>query len=526
MSAVEETIQPKAAARASGKSTLDSIVAFFSSVRFGVSLLIALVVLSMVGMLIIQQNVDGFDSYYASLTPAEKLVFGSLGLFDIYHSWYYNGMLLILSLNIVLASIDRFPSAWSYIVKPKLIATRDFLLKEPTHATFTLDETDEDSALKRIETAFATLGFKPVVSVAKNIEYGTDASGQKDFSAVKERVQKVVFGQKGKWNRIGAYIVHVALLTLFLGHFLALQTGFDADVRMIPGDENDRIQMIAFDVDKKEKFDVQLPFSIACLDIEQKLIDQRGGIDVSNTLDWRTRIKINDPEYGETVADVALNKPFTYRGYRFFQAQTIPVGNARNIKLDLTSQTDGSVQALEIPRLGSATLADGTLVEYEDFQPDFVFGQDGKPDSKTGDYNNPVAVLGVTPPGGERTRVFAFAANVDNIPVGAPKLGYKWKLASFEKSPFAHVLSIKYDPYSGAFIAWYFGGFGLIGALAFVFLIAHRRLWVVLEKNSFGTFDVVMGGNTNRNHVAFEDKFNKLVEQIRGSGRDESDARA
>ena len=208
------------------------------------------------------------------------------------------------------------------------------------------------------------------------------------------------------------------------------------------------------------------------------------------------------------------------RGYRFFQAQTLPVGNARTISLDLTSQSDGSVQRIDIPRLGSTTLPDGTRVEYEDFQPDFVFGPDGKPDSKTGDYNNPVAVLGVTPPGGERTRVFAFAGNVENMPVGAPKAGYKWKLAAFEKSPFAHVLSIKYDPYSGAFIAWYFGGFGLMGALVFVFLIAHKRMWAIVERNSFGGFDVVLGGDTNRNHVAFEDKFNKLAEQIKGSERE------
>lgn len=37
----------------------------------------------MIGMLIIQQNVQGFDAYFASLTPAEKLVYGSLGFFDI-----------------------------------------------------------------------------------------------------------------------------------------------------------------------------------------------------------------------------------------------------------------------------------------------------------------------------------------------------------------------------------------------------------------------------------------------------------
>ena len=523
MSAAEETIQPEAVAKTRGMSVLDRAVGFFSSVRFGVTLLIILVILSMIGMLIVQQNVDGFDSYYASLTPAEKTVFGSLGFFDIYYSWYYNALLLVLSLNIVLASIDRFPAAWAYIARPKLTATREFLLKQPTSSSFTLAASNESEAIERISAGFAASGFKPIVTESRTSEYGIDASGNKDFSVLKERTQKVIFGQAGKWNRIGAYIVHVALLTLFLGHFVALQTGFDADVRMIPGDESDRIQMIRFDLDKKEKFDVQLPFSIACLDIEQKLIDQRGGIDVSNTLDWRTRIKVNDPEYGETVADVALNKPFTYRGYRFFQAQTIPVGNARNITLELTSQSDGSVHKADIPRLGSTTLADGTRVEYEDFQPDFVFGPGGRPDSKTGDYKNPVAVLGVTPPGGERTRVFAFAGNVDNIPVGAAKAGYKWKLAAFEKAPFAHVLSIKYDPYSGAFIAWYFGGIGLMGALVFVFLISHRRVWAVVEPNPFGGYEVVVGGDTNRNHVAFEDKFGKLVEQITGSAR-ETDA--
>lgn len=520
MSTAEETLNPKPAARETGTSFIDRTIAFFSSVRFGVSLLVILVILSMIGMLIVQQNVDGFDSYYASLTPSERLVFGKLGFFDIYHSWYYNGLLLILSLNIVLASIDRFPTAWAYIIRPKLTATKAWLLSQQPSETFTMTAANKEAAVAAIESAFKRSGYKSVVSETKTTEYGVDETGKKDFSVVNEKQHTVIFGQTGKWNRIGAYLVHVSLLTLFLGHFVALQTGFDADVRMIPGDENDKIQMIHFDLDKKEKFDVQLPFSIACLDIEQKLIDQRAGIDVTNTLDWRTRIKINDPERGETIADVSLNNPYTYRGYRFFQAQTIPVGNARNISIQLTSQADGSQINVEIPRLGSTTLADGTKIEYEDFQPDFVFGPDGKPDSRTGDYNNPVAVLGVTQPGGERIRVFAFAANVDNMPVGAPKAGYKWKLTAFEKSPFAHVLSIKYDPYSGAFIAWYFGGFGLIGALAFVFLFGHRRVWAIVEPNQLGTYDVTIGGNTNRNHVAFEDKFSKLIDQIKGENSD------
>lgn len=517
MSAIEETIKVKPAVRDIRKPLLNRAVDFLSSVRFGVSLLIVLVVLSMIGMLVIQQNVQGFDSYYASLTPAEKLVFGSLGLFDIYHSWYFNFVLLILSLNIILASIDRFPSAWAYLVQPKLTATKDWLLNREQHSTFIVNATDKRDLIEKIRARVASDGYKTSITEGAVTEYATDENGKKNFDQQIVRSQTVVFGEKGKYNRLGAYIVHVALLTLFLGHFVALQTGFDADVRMIPGDKSDSIEMVEFNLDKKEKFAVQIPFSIECTDIQQKLIDQNGSIDINNTMDWRTQIRIDDPEYGVTTADVSLNKPYSYRGYRFFQASAITMGSARTIDLQLTSQTDGSQQGISLPRLGETTLADGTKVEYEEFLPDFSFNAEGKPDTRSGEYNNPVALLGVTPPGGERVRVFAFAGNVgENMPVGAPKAGYKWKLADYEKSPFAHVLSIKYDPFNGAFIAWYFGGIGLMGALVFVFAFAHRRVWALVENIGPNAYEVTLGGDANRNQAAFEEHFAKLSDRVAG----------
>jgi len=475
------------------------VVEFLSQVKFGVVLLCILVFLSFLGMVIIQQNVNGFDAYYASRTPAEKTVFGALGLFDIYYSWYFKGLLLLLSLNIVLASIDRFPSAWSYISKPKLNGTKKWLLARHSNAVIHINSDDEKSAAEKIAETFKKNGLKPTISEKNGATY--------------------VFGENGKWNRLGAYIVHVALLTLFLGHFVALQTGFDADVNMSPGQVSNEIQLIRFNLDKKERFAVGLPFTITCTDIQQKLIDPGGSIETFNTLDWRTQIKINDPAYGETIADVSLNKPFSYRGYRFFQAQTVPVGNARTMALELTAQTEGAKpQIINLERNGTTKLEDGTLIAYEAFLPDFVFNN-GKPDTKSGKYNNPVAVLQVTPPEGEKTRVFAFAGNTaENIPVGAPKAGYKWKLKEFEKTPLAHVLSIKYDPFNGAFIAWYFGGIGLIFALSFVFFISHKRIWAMIEKKELSdNYEIVLGGDTNRNHFGFEDKFKKVVKDLDNS---------
>lgn len=519
MSAAEETIKATEISKSKGTPVVNRFLDFMSSVRLGVVLLCILVVLSMIGMLIIQQNVQGFEPYYASLTPAEKLVFGYLGFFDIYYSWYFNLLLLVLSLNIVLASIDRFPSAWSYISRPKLVSTRGWLLNQKENATLTASFRNEKKTAEKIRQVFEANGFKAQVSSSKRVEYAIGEDGKKNFSDTVTREDLCVFGQAGRINRMGPYIVHVALLTLFLGNFVANQTGFDADVRMIPGTTTDKIQMIKYDLDKKEKFDVQLPFSMTTTEIQQSLIDSKGAIDVTNTLDWRTQMKVDDPLYGSQIADISMNKPFNYRGYRFFQAQFVNVGNARSITLELKPQNGGEAEKIQIQRTGSAFASDGTNIEYEEFLPDFTFNSNGKPDTRSGDYNNPVAVLGVTPPQGTRTRVFAFAAKVaDNIPVGAPKAGFKWRLTDFEKSPFAHILTIKYDPYNAAFIAWYFGGFGLLGALSFVFFFSHKRIWALLEKREDGEITVVLGGHTNRNQIGFQEKFAKIVKEMKMGG--------
>ncbi len=516
MSAAEETFNQQPVTKRRSTPILNQGLDFLSSVKFGVVQLCVLVVLSMIGMVIVQQNVQGFDSYYISLTPSEKLVFGSLGFFDIYHSWYFNVLLLLLSLNIVLASIDRFPTAWKYLVEPKLTATRDWLANQKSAATIQIDASGESVAAEHIKTVFEKHGMKTVVSEAETLEYGVDSQGRKDFSVVKKRRSTVVFGQTGKFNRLGAYIVHVFLLTLFLGHFVALQTGFDADVRMIPGASTDEIQKIEFDLDKKTKVNVKLPFSMECTDIQQRLIDPNGSIDVSNTLDWRTELRIDDPEYGETIADISMNKPFSYRGYRFFQAQTIPVGHGRVINIEATPQNGGPPVAATVKRNGTTDLPDGTTIEYSEFMPDFILGPDGSADTKSGDYNNPVAILNVTPPGGERTRVFAFAQKLaDNMPVGAAKAGYKWRLSEYEKTPLAHVLSIKYDPYDAAFVAWYIGGFGLVGALAFVFFYSHRRIWAHVERDENGILQVVLAADANRNQIALNDKFMKIADDLK-----------
>ncbi len=527
MSAVEESIKREEISKPKAAPIGNRILDFLSSVRFGVVLLCLLVFLSILGMLFIQQNVQGFDASFAMRTPAEKLVYGSLGLFDIYNSWYYNGLLLVLSLNIVLASIDRFPSAWKYISEPKLSATRGWLLNQPQNAVIRIHGNNETEIAQKIQSAFAHNSFSPRITEETSTFYATDDDGKKDFSRTNSKKSLFVFGENGKWNRLGAYVVHVFLLTLFLGHFVANQTGFDADIRLSPdtnqaiqrdfnvAQQTDAIQLIEINLDKQERYNVQLPFTITCTEIEQKLIDPNGSIEINNTIDWRTQIKIDDPAYGQTVADVSLNKPFAYRGYRFFQASAITMGSASSMTLELRPEKEGEKPiSVILKRNETAQLPDGTKIAYNTFLPDFVM-QGGQPSTKSGDYANPAVVLDVTQPNGEMTKIYAFANKLpDNAPINAPKAGYRWRLASYEKSPLAHVLSIKYDPFSAAFIAWYIGGFGLIGALIFVFFFSHKRVWALIDKKGENEFEIVFGGNANRNHLGFEDKFKTIVESL------------
>jgi cytochrome c biogenesis protein len=473
---------------------LNRFLDFISSVRFGVFLLCLLTFLSFLGMIIVQQNVQGFETFYASLTPAEKLVFSSLGFFDIYHSWYYNLCLLILSLNIILASIDRFPTARSYISRPKTTATKPFLLRQMAQATIFENNQDEGKILENVRQILKKFGYQ-----TKDVE---------------KNGQKFVFAESGKWNRMGAYIVHVFLLTLFLGHFVALQTGFDADVRLTPTQETSQIELIRFNLDKQERFNVQLPFTLTCTDIEQQLIDPKGSIEINNTIDWRTQIKIDDPQFGTTVADVQLNKPYSYRGYRFFQASAITEGKARKMTLELTPENGGETQKVELLRNGEATLSNGLKIKYDTFWSDFVVGQESSFDNS---YKNPAVRLRVTTPDGKTDIGYAFAMKVpDNAPIGRPFGGYKFRLAEFEKVPVAHVLSIKYDPFDAAWIAWYIGGTGLMFALVFVFFFSHQRIWVLLEKREDGQkgYELTLGGDANRNTLAFKDKFKKIINSL------------
>ncbi|HEX7312825.1 MAG TPA: cytochrome c biogenesis protein ResB [Pyrinomonadaceae bacterium] len=499
MSAIRETrtnVTVKASAESAGQAKAGvgtRAMDLLSSVRFGVVLLVLLAGACVVGMLVVQVNMEGFDKYYAALTPSQRMLYGALGFFDIYHTWYFNAMLLVLSLNIILSSIDFFPKAWTYVSRKKLDASAHWLSGQEQHATLTLKSESVEAVAERISKAARRLSLKARVSEKHGATF--------------------VFAERGAWNRLGAYAVHVALLLIFVGGFLTARFGHTGQMFLRPGETSaEMTEQIFSEEGKPSQVTLALPFEVECTDIQQKLLERNGAITPMNTLDWLTRIRIKDPERGETEALVQMNRPYDYRGYRFFQSSFTPEGKARQITLGVTPDAGGAAQQVTIHRGASATLPDGTRVEFKDFLPDFTL-EGGRPATASPDYNNPAAVLRVFNSAGQFERAYAFEeGKADAAPMANRAVnGYRFKLAEFERVGDAHILSVQKDP--GASVV-YLGFILLTLTLAAVFLFAHQRVWARIEPRGTNEFEVVIGGNTNRNKLGFEDRFRKLLAAV------------
>lgn len=476
-----------------GESLFSRFLKTLSSVRFGIILLILLAFLCFLGMIIMQQNVDGFERYYAELTPAQKLVYGSFDLFDIYHSWYFNALLLVLSFNIILASIDRFPKTWRSVSKPVLTPPVRWLKDQDQTGSFTIEGESKATIVEKIVETLKTSPWRKIIISEK---------GGKTF----------VFTESGVWNRFAYLAVHVGLLTIFIGGFMTGQLGNTGQMALQPGQTSNEIYDMVAELDQLNQVTKRLPFEITCTDIQQKLIKNDESISASNTIDWLTKIQIKD-ETGTTDAVVQMNRPFDYRGYRFFQASFVAVGRARNINVRLKSADGASVQDITIPRNGTVSLADGTNIRFIDFRGSFSLGKEDL-NEDTSNYPNPAAVLQITPPnGGAAQTAYAFGEKLADIPIAKkPIAGYTYQLVDFEKVADQHILSIQRDP--GANVV-YVGFVLLFLTLVAVFFFSHQRIWAVVEKDTENSFTVTLGGHTNRNESPFGEKFKRFATDLR-----------
>jgi ResB protein required for cytochrome c biosynthesis len=482
-------------------SLIDYFLRLLSSVRFGLIMLGTLLTCCMIGMLIMQINVEGFQKYYNALSPAKRIAFGRLGFFDIYHSWYFSLLLAITGLNIILASIDRFPTAWQYIKKPKLLASPKFI---------------------RAQMFAAEMGYS-----GESGRLAEEIKGKWRCARFRVRVSEgegrtTIFAQRYVWNRLGAYAVHVALLTIFTGGFLTNRYGAGGSMEIEPERVSDRFANLQYTLDGPRASMMTLPFKIECLDLQQTLIRPEGGLDAQNTIDWLSFIRIDDNGRKKDLL-VHLNNVGNYRGYRFFQSQFSPVASARQVVVSFEPIAGGEAVTAKIRRNEIVDVPGIGSVRFVAFYPDFDIADSGFTPIQSGEYSKPFAQLEILTPNGERRAALALGPQAaaffdlgksgqgakDDVERELSINGRRILLKDFEKVSRAHTLTIQYDP---GRTPVYIGFVLLLIALCGVFFFSHQRVWAVIEPSGSHTEGkLYIGGNVNRNRQAYEDTFNRMV---------------
>ena len=134
-----------------------------SSLRTGVVLLILTGITAALGTFILQRPATEPDKLTRAYSPAMLFWLDRLGLTDIFHAWWFLALLGLVSLSIVLVSVDRFPNAWRFYARPYRKTDSHFRSALPNKVELPI--TDSKEALNAAERALKKSGW-PVERIA------------------------------------------------------------------------------------------------------------------------------------------------------------------------------------------------------------------------------------------------------------------------------------------------------------------------------------------------------------------------
>jgi cytochrome c biogenesis protein len=258
---------------------------FFSSVKLTVIVLLTLAMTSIVGTLIPQNEdpagyVHAFGEFYYR-------VFQFLNIFDMYHSWWFQVLLLLLAVNVIVCSLDRLPSVWksAFIKAPPFDIAR--FRRLPDKEEFVAGHSPAE--LAKI--------YEPLIS--KIFSYTkTDASGE-GFC---------IFGEKGRWTRLGVYMVHFSIIILLLGGLIGSMFGFEGSVTIPEGETISEIRL------RNNHAVRPLDFDVRCDDFTVSFYDS------GMPSEYRSSLTIIEKGTPVLKKDIIVNDPLRYKGINLFQS--------------------------------------------------------------------------------------------------------------------------------------------------------------------------------------------------------------
>ncbi len=427
------------------KKALDALYRFFSSVKLAIVILIALAATSIIGTIIEQQaNPEKYLQEYGQFTYK---IFKFLGFTNVYHSWWYILLLVLLGINLTVCSIERLPKIWKIAMHPKKKLPEGAEKSLKVAHSITLSAADPLEVAKKIADKLKKLGYKSeVIDSNRSDEY-------------------FIFGDKHVFARFGVYIVHAGIIVVLIGALITAIFGYRGYMNIAEGGKTNLA--VLFGSGEIKKF----PFYIRCdkFEIEyypsgmpKKYISYLSVIE-NGKIVKRKRIVVNEPLY--------------YKGVYFYQASYGPTRGFPFatryyffVKKNPSAKPSAHIVAFEQP----LEVANNTYI-----MPKGNMGQGRVLIYITNSTGKAIyqAML--------KTRVWYKAPGKNQAFVAIGGFDRGWYTG----------LQVSYDP--GTAIVW-IGSTILVFGLFVAFFTSHRRVLGRVKKIKDGKVKLVIGGRSSK----------------------------
>jgi len=295
--------------KTNSSDTINRVWKFFTSVKLTVVLLLSLAVTSIIGTVIPQSGTasEYFHKYGELRYKILSFLDSIFDIFDMYHSWWFQLLLLLLTINIIICSIDRMKTIWKIIfvkIPPFNVSTfRRLEYKK---------EFSESSMPDELEQI-----YKPVIS--KSYGYSRIEQTNNGFC---------LFAEKWRWTRFGVYIVHLSIILMLLGGLIGSIFGFEGFVNIPEGESVKKINL-------RNTAEMHLlDFEIKCEDFSLSFYDSGA------PKEYRSSLVIIENGKPVLKKDIIVNDPLRYKGINMFQSSygTLP---PKEVTLSFTIRETG-----------------------------------------------------------------------------------------------------------------------------------------------------------------------------------------
>lgn len=428
--------------------------AFFASVKLAIFTFIILALTSIIGTLIPQNK--PLPEYIQMFGEGLTRVFQQLNVFDMYHAWWFVGLLVLFCINIIVCSFDRLPNVWRIVVMDNLDTDPEQLRKKrPQHAFSSQSDVPGTAALT--ETVLKSAGWQ---ASRADLEKGV-----------------LLFSQKGAWTRFGVYMVHTSILIIFIGAIIGVVYGQKGSV-VIP---EKRFTEQAYSFDGGQPIPLGFRVRLDRFTLEY----------YSNGAPKEYRSDLTVIENGQEVLkkSIEVNTPLDYKGFTFYQAS---YEEYDKFLITIQDQKTGLSREFLAPP--------GQEIPWQ--EAGLKFGI--------------VNMMGPNRIGEYRLKIWLSDENgapssfwLDNrTTVSVERPGTVYDFTS--KRYYATGLQVAKDPgvwwvYSGCILM-------LLG-LVVTFFLSHKRIWVYISQEGDGA-ELLVVGSSNKNKVSFENNLEILADRF------------